>query len=93
MKLKLTLTPDNGDPIEVESSSKDILNWERTTKGASFGSFIDNMHLADLYKIAWFAARRINAFGGTLKEFEETYELDLDRKDEDDDEDELDPTQ
>ncbi|MBK1785136.1 hypothetical protein [Prauserella cavernicola] len=93
MKLKITLTPEHGDAIDIETNSRDVLNWERTTKGASFGSFVDDMHIVDLYKIAWYASRRLGEYSGPLKEFEQAFDLEVDRASDDEDDDELDPTQ
>lgn len=85
---------DGGDPYEVEGTTRDILNWERTTKGASFSKLEENMYMADLYKIAWFAARRLSMYSGVLADFENNHDLEIVRDpDGDDGEDgEPDPT-
>lgn len=94
--IKFKVRPvDGGEPYEVEGTTRDILNWERTTKGASFGKLEENMHIADLYKIAWFAARRASMFSGVLADFEEQHDLDIVRGEADDggEDSEPDPTQ
>lgn len=73
--ITFTVTPDAGDEYEVEAVSRDILNWERTTKGASFGKLADEQNMADLYKLAYFAAKRSGHFTGTQQEFEASNDL------------------
>lgn len=90
-----TVRPDGAEPFEIEGTTRDILAWERTTKGASIGQLENNPRVTDLYKIAHLAAKRRQMFTGDLAEFMETCDLDV--HDEDDDEDEgdesgLDPT-
>jgi hypothetical protein len=69
------LTDDAGTESTVEAKARDVLMWERTTKGAKFGDLADGLELSHLYKIAWYAAKRTSAFAGDLKEFEETYDV------------------
>jgi hypothetical protein len=83
---KFRAIPDSGDAIDIESSTRDILKWERTTKGAS-ASQLQEPSFTALYKIAWIAATRHGKFSGTLAEFEETFDIDTEP------EDEPDPTQ
>lgn len=71
------IQPDGGDEFTVTAGSRDVLVWEKTTKGASFGSIADGLKLADLYKIAHIAAKRHGLFNGTLAEFEASCELDM----------------
>jgi hypothetical protein len=83
----IKVVPDNGEPFEVESQTRDILKWEKTTKGASAHQLREASFEA-LYKIAWIVAQRTGQFPGTLREFEETVDLDILGG-----EDEPDPTQ
>ena len=78
------LTPEGGDTFEVTAGSRDVLQWEKTTKGASFGSIANGLKITDLYKIAWIAAKRQDHFTGTLAEFEASVELEFDEQDEPD---------
>lgn len=70
------VTPDDGDAFEVESTTRDILRWERTTKGASAHQLQEPSFTA-LYKIAHLAAQRTGQFAGALKEFEDTVDLEV----------------
>lgn len=82
------LKPDSGDEFEVEATTRDVLMWEKTTKGASFGQFADeaSLKLADLYKVAWLASKRQSLITADmpLKEFEDSHDLDFDMGEEPD---------
>lgn len=77
-----TVKPDGQDEYQVDATSRDILNWEKTTKGASLGKFESDPQITDVYKIAHFAARRTGLFTGTLQEFESGVDIEFE-KDED----------
>lgn len=87
---KITVRPDVGDEFEIESSTRDVLNWEKTTKGASLGKLKENPTMTDLYKIAHFTVQRLQKFTGDLAEFERTCDIDVEQ--ETDDGGEPDPT-
>ncbi|WP_435582920.1 hypothetical protein [Amycolatopsis thermoflava] len=84
------IVPDAGEPYELKGTTRDVLSWEKTTKGASLKSLMDNPHMADMYKVAWFAAKRTSQFSGTLAEFESSVDLDFEFEEA---EKEPDPTQ
>jgi hypothetical protein len=88
-----TVTPDDGQSYKVTATSRDVLHWEKTTKGKSVGALseAENFHMGDMFKMAWIAARRQSLFAGDLKDFEAGHEVDL--VDDDEDDDGLDPTQ
>ncbi|MEC3975087.1 hypothetical protein [Amycolatopsis sp. H20-H5] len=73
--ITFTVTDDAGQSTEVKATARDVLNWEKTTKGAKFGHLADGMELGHLYKIAWFAAKRTAVFTGSLAEFEAGYDV------------------
>lgn len=83
-----TARPDDGDALTFESDSRDVANWERTTKGATMGLLAANegagLSFVALYKIAWFAARRLMLIPRdmTLPDFERTYAIDIKGEDE-----------
>lgn len=77
-----TVLPDGEDEYEVEATSRDILNWEKTTPKASLGKFESDPQIADVYKIAHFAARRNGLFTGALKDFEETVDIEFEKEEE-----------
>ena len=70
-----TVTPDSAEPYEVTAGSRDVLVWERTTKGASLASLAEGMKIGDMYRIAHIASRRLGLFDSDLKTFEETCEI------------------
>ncbi|MEO3930768.1 hypothetical protein ABGB07_44030 [Micromonosporaceae bacterium B7E4] len=90
---RFEVTPDEGDAFFVQSDSRDVLRWEKTTKGASAAQLNDNIQMAALYKIAFIAATRHKQYVGTLAEFEEQHAIEVVDDDEDEDGDGLDPIQ
>ena len=70
------ITPDNGDTYEVTSTTRDILMWERTTKGAAAFQ-LQEPTMGALYRIAHLASQRTGQFSGTLKDFEESVDLEV----------------
>lgn len=79
MKFHLKFTDEQGHAEEIEADSRDIANWERTTKGASMGQLGAEMRITDLYKIGWFALKRLSLPAGQLQlaELEKTHMLEL----------------
>lgn len=84
---KFMVIPDEGDKYEVTATTRDIAKWEKTNKGATFGSFMRDMKMTDMYKLAYNSATRLGLFEGTLEEFEESCDLEVLE-----DEEESDPT-
>lgn len=86
------------DPIEVTADSRDILMWEKTTKGAALGSLGETLRMSDLYRISYLAAKRSKVLPDEVKnedQFQKRFlvEVKPDSKDRDDDEAEgADPT-
>lgn len=74
--------PDDGEPFEVTSGSRDVLAWERKTK-LTARHLLDKMPMVELYKIAHLAATRQGLYDGDYAEFESTCDIDV--KDDDDD--------
>ncbi|HEY9416113.1 MAG TPA: hypothetical protein VIQ30_15235 [Pseudonocardia sp.] len=74
--ITLTITPDIGDPYKVTATSRDVLTWEKTTKGRSFVDLINEPTLVDLYRVAHLAAWRQGlTTAKNLQEFEATCEV------------------
>jgi hypothetical protein len=67
--------PDGKAAFEVVATSRDVMIWEKTNKGASLGKVFDNQNLSDLYKIAYIATQRQKLFVGTGTEFEDTCDI------------------
>lgn len=95
--MRFDVTPDGGDTFRVVAASRDVLAWEKAGKGRSFKQLGEEMTMAGLYGLAYFAARRQGLFSGTLPEWEESVDLMPVGDDEDDQEDQdgegVDPTQ
>lgn len=79
--------PDHAEPYEVTATSRDVLVWERTTKGRTLQALAGDPAMVDMYKIAFLASQRQGMFHGTQQEFEAQCEIDFE------DEPEPDPTQ
>lgn len=93
---KFKVSPDDDKSYTVVSNNRDVLAWERQKPTRAAQQLSENVHLADLYWIAHRAAKRQGLYGGTLKDFEETCDVDvLGPADDDEDEagDGSDPTQ
>lgn len=74
--ITVTVTPDGGDPYTVTATARDILTWEKTSKGnKTFVGFMADMNMTDLYEIARIASWRQGHFTGTKKEFEESCDV------------------
>ncbi len=71
------VVPENGEPFLVKAGTRDVLTWEKTTKGRSYAQLLAEPNLVDYYRIAHVAAWRQQLFTGTLKEFEESHDIDL----------------
>lgn len=93
--ITLTVTPDHGDEYTVTATSRDILTWEKTTKGdKTFIDLINSPSLVDLYRVAHLASWRQGlTTAKNLQEFEATCEVTAGLEDDEDQEDEVpDPT-
>lgn len=75
--ITLKVTPDNAEPYTVTATARDILTWEKTTKGDR--SFVDLMNeptLVDFYRVAHIASWRQGlTTAKNLQEFEATCEV------------------
>lgn len=78
------VTPDGEEPYDVKAGSRDIVFWEKTTKGAALIQLREGLKLTDLYKIAWIACRRQSLFAGSLEDFEKNCEIDYEEEPEPD---------
>jgi hypothetical protein len=66
--ITLKVVPDNGEEYTVTATSRDVVMWEKTHKGAKFAN-LESAGMADLYALAFFAAERTGKFAGTEAEF------------------------
>lgn len=92
---RFDLKPDDGDSWQVVADSRDIYMWEKTNKGASFAKLKDDLHMGDLYAVAWVAARRQNLIGQGMKleDFADAHALEFDINTKPAEDVEPDPTQ
>ncbi len=65
--------PDGGDQYTVDSTMRDVIRWERTTKTKAVGleHLRATAYTTDLVKIAYFASVRHGLYTGTAQEFED----------------------
>jgi hypothetical protein len=76
--IEFILTNDAGEERKLTAKPRDVLNWEKTTKGAKFSDFESGVALEDLYKVAYFAAKRALpdlVAGRTQAEFEGEWDV------------------
>lgn len=74
--ITLQVTPDDAEPYEVTATSRDVLMWEKTTKGnRSFVDLVQSPNLVDLYKVAHLASHRQGLFTGPYADFEASCEV------------------
>lgn len=66
------------EKIKVTATARDVLMWEKTTKGASMLELLGNPKMSDLYRVAHLASWRQKLFQGTLAEFEERCDVEFD---------------
>lgn len=74
------LTPDGGDTFEVRATTRDVLVWEKTAKGRSLTSLMNDLKVSDMYEIAYVAAKRQGHWDSTRAEFEERMDLDFEEE-------------
>jgi hypothetical protein len=75
--MDLKVLPDDGEPYDLVVKSRDILAWERVTKGMTFSKLQDDLNMGHVYNLAWRAASRTRKFAGTLEDFEENHDIDI----------------
>lgn len=86
---EFTVRPDGGEPFNVTAHARDVVVWEKTSRhGMTLAALMENMSMAELYRLCHIAARRQQLFTGTLQDLEETADLDFEETDAD-----ADPTQ
>lgn len=73
--INFKIVPDDGDSWEVTATSRDVLVFERVTKGRTFNALADDLHMADIFRLAYLASKRQGMYNGTEKEFEQTHEV------------------
>lgn len=89
------LAPDDGEAWRVVADSRDIYAWEKSFKGASFAKLKDDLHMGDLYALAWISARRqrLIPMDTTLPDFADGHALEFDTSTRQGEPEQPDPTQ
>lgn len=81
---EVKVRPDNEDEYVIEVTSRDVVKWERSTKGASLSKLTgEGGSMEDAYKLTHFAAQRNDRFSGSLTEFQETNDIEILKGEED----------
>jgi hypothetical protein len=84
------VTPDGDESYTLVADSRDVLIFEKTSRGKNLLTWRDSMSMVDLYRLAHIAATRQGRYEGKLNDFERDVVIDI----QDDEEDESsDPTQ
>jgi hypothetical protein len=65
--IDLKVIPDDGDPYVLNVTSRDVMGWERVTKGASFQSLGETLNFTHLYALGHRAAKRTRVFDGVRR--------------------------
>lgn len=81
--LTFKIAPDSEPEYTVTATTRDIMKWEKTTRGASFAKLQLEQKITDLYRIAFLASTRQGLYSGTAEEFEAECDLDMLNDDED----------
>lgn len=89
---RLKIRPDEGDPFEVETTSRDIAKWERGGNKAnprSMGRLADDMRMTDITDLAWYAASRRGLTALAIDQWRDGVDLDFTKlADDEEDQDE-----
>jgi len=78
---EIEITPEGGEPFPITADSRDVMLWEPTTakSGPSIGRLANDPRITDLYKIAWFACKRLGLLRGIEpEEFQTDYAIKVD---------------
>lgn len=72
-----TVRPDGLDEFEAKATSRDVVKWEAGGKGRSVTKLTENLHMGDLYDLAFVACQRQGLFDGDIREFRDSVDLDF----------------
>lgn len=75
---------DGSEPYDLKVKSRDILAWEKVTKGMTFAKLQEELNMRHVYNLAWRAAKRTGKFDDDLAAFEELHDVEFLDDDEDD---------
>lgn len=80
--MRFKVTPDGGDPYEIEATSRDVYIWEKTGRDRRMVQLSSDISMTALYELAHLAAKRKQLFTGPLDEFTSTVDLEMLAEDE-----------
>lgn len=78
---EIQIQPDGGEQFVITADSRDVMLWEKTNakSGASLGRLANDPRITDMYKIAWFACKRLGLLKGVeAEEFQVNYSIKVD---------------
>lgn len=75
--MDLLIKPDDEEEYPLTITSRDILAWERVTKGMTFAKLQQDMNMGHIYNLAHRAATRRRLYSGSLEEFEAVTDIDI----------------
>jgi len=75
--------PDGKESYEVTATTRDIVRWEKSGKNRSFAKLMEDVQLADMYELAYYASQRAKSFNGSLDTFLDTVDLEFETEDQD----------
>lgn len=76
MQFFLTIKFDDGREVEVTAGPRDQLAWEKTAQNRSLSQLIGGeLRVSDLYSLAHAAAKRQGLYTGSLKDLEESADV------------------
>lgn len=91
--IPLRVIPDEGDPIDIDVTSRDVLRWERSGRGKTLKSFEQNPTMAAMYELAHTHLLRTKQFAGDLDELMATVDIEELADEAEEGEGSADPTQ
>lgn len=75
--MRMRVSPDGGEPYELEAASRDVVAWEKAGRDRAFSNFAEKLRMSDVYALAHVTARRMGRYDGSLEAFEATCDIDL----------------
>jgi hypothetical protein len=70
------VTPDGGEPYQLEVTSRDIVFWEKIDRTHTVTRLDNDPRMTDIYSVTHVAAKRQGLFQGLLAEWETSVDLD-----------------
>ena len=71
-----TVRPDSGEPFAVVATSRDVVAWEKSSRGRTFAD-LQRPQMADFYALAHLAAKRLGLTDLNRADFESSCDIDI----------------